>query len=51
VPNVQLGGTFTLEATGTPPANGFTGFRVMPVAIGGSAAMAIGGRGARPSDV
>jgi 5-hydroxyisourate hydrolase-like protein (transthyretin family) len=51
VPNVQLGGTFTLEATGTPPANGFTGFRVMPVAIGGSAAMAIGGRGARPSDL
>jgi hypothetical protein len=51
VPNVQLAGTLTLEAGGTPPANGFMGFRVTPVAMGSAAAMAIGGRGSRPSDV
>jgi len=50
IPGVQLGGTLTLEATGAPPANGFNGFRVMPVALGASTAIGAGGRGGRPGD-
>jgi protocatechuate 3,4-dioxygenase beta subunit len=50
VPGVQLGGTITFEAAGTPPPDGFTGFRVTPVALG-TAAAAISGRGGRPGDV
>jgi carboxypeptidase family protein len=50
VPGVQLGGTITLEAAGSPPPDGFIGFRVVPVALGPAAA-AIGGRGGRPGDV
>jgi hypothetical protein len=49
-PGVQLGGTITLEAAGAPPSNGFTSFRVMPVALGGAAAVAIAGRGGRPGE-
>jgi protocatechuate 3,4-dioxygenase beta subunit len=51
VPGVQLSGTITLEAAGTPPSNGFTGFRVTPVPIGASSAIALGGRGGRPGDI
>jgi Carboxypeptidase regulatory-like domain len=50
VPGVQLGGTITFEAAGSPPSNGFAGFRVMPVPLGATAAMP-GGRGGRPGDV
>lgn len=46
LPGVQLGGTITLEAAGSPPPDGFTSFRVTPVALGPAAA-AIGGRGGR----
>lgn len=49
-PGVQLGGTITFEAAGSPPSNGFAGFRVMPVPLGATAAMP-GGRGGRPGDV
>jgi hypothetical protein len=49
VPGVQLGGAITFEAAGTPPPDGFTGFRVTPVALGTAAS--IGGRGGRPGDV
>lgn len=51
MPGVQLGGTITLEASGAPPANGFSGFRVAPVALGASATIGPGGRGGRPGDV
>ncbi|HTG99397.1 MAG TPA: carboxypeptidase-like regulatory domain-containing protein [Vicinamibacterales bacterium] len=50
MPGVQLGGTITLEATGAPPASGFSGFRVTPVAVGASATIGPGGRGGRPGD-
>jgi len=49
-PGVQLGGTITFEAAGSPPASGFSGFRVMPVPLGAVAALP-GGRGARPGDI
>src|SRR5262245_29322456 len=47
-PGVQLGGTITFEAAGSPPA-GFSGFRVMPVPLGSVAAL-LGGRGGRPGE-
>ena len=49
-PGVQLGGTITFEAAGSPPADGYAGFRVIPVPLGASAGMQ-GGRGGRPGDV
>jgi len=49
-PGVQLGGTITFEAAGSPPASGFSGFRVMPVPLGAVAALP-GGRGGRPGDI
>jgi hypothetical protein len=48
-PGVQLGGTITFEAAGSPPASGFSGFRIMPVPLGAVAALP-GGRGGRPGD-
>jgi protocatechuate 3,4-dioxygenase beta subunit len=50
VPGVQIGGTITFEAAGAPPSNGFSGFRVMPVPLGATAALP-GGRGGRPGDI
>ena len=35
----QLGGTITFEAAGSPPASGFSGFRIMPVPLGAVAAL------------
>lgn len=49
-PGVQLGGTITFEAAGSPPASGFSGFRVIPVPLGAVAALP-GGRGGRPGDI
>ncbi len=49
-PGVQVGGTITFEAAGSPPASGFSGFRVMPVPLGAVAALA-GGRGGRLGDI
>jgi protocatechuate 3,4-dioxygenase beta subunit len=48
-PGVQLGGTITFEAAGSPPANGFSGFRIVPAPLGAVAALP-GGRGARPGE-
>jgi len=50
VPGVQLGGTITFEAAGSPPADGYAGFRVTPLPLGAIAGLQ-GGRGGRPGDV
>jgi len=52
-PGVQLGGTITLEASGTPLPQGFRGFRVVPSPLGSPAfAGRGGGRGgaSEPTD-
>jgi len=51
MPGAQLGGTITLEASGAPPTNGFSGFRVTPLPLGASSTIGPGGRGGRPGDV
>jgi hypothetical protein len=48
-PGVQLGGTITFEAAGSPPASGFSGFRIMTVPLGAVTALP-GGRGGRPAE-